>query len=342
MMEFNFFGYLTLRLYSGHHAGYEKYFSNEYARISSQESINPDAVSINIHIVKELPEPSSNDLHRTVNVKKLFTFHYLIRGINSEEVDIYFKRHWLDSLYMNAIAVFLQAQVLEPVMYLKLLNNNVFFMHAAGVSRNSEGFLFPAHGGTGKTTFSIVLLNNGFKLLGDDLLFVALNEGIVYPYPRPMHIFTYNVNNLAGAKFSLPYRARIYLKNVIRFILERVLKTEFLISTRIHADEVFSTPPFGTPVPYKKIFFLRKTGDAVEPQPITNENRASLAEEIIQSADLNDSLYKIINDPNEIDSIREQERAVVGQLLSQVGVLTYVNPRKLDLNNLGSFIHNHL
>lgn len=342
MIEFSFFGYLTLRLYSGHHAGYEHYFRNEYARISSPGSTTVDPVSINVHIVKELPEPGPGDLCHTVNVKKLFTFRYLIRGINNEEVNIYFRRHWLDSLYMNAIAVFLQSQILEPVMYLKLLNKNVLFMHAAGVSSKSEGFLFPAHGGTGKTTFSIALLNNGFRLLGDDLLFVALDEGVVYPYPRPMHIFTYNVNNLAGTRIPLSYRARIYLKNVIRFILERVLKTEFLISTRIHADEVFSDQPFGTSVPYRKIFFLRKTGEVFDPQPVTDTNRASLVEEIIQSADLNDSLYRIIDAPNEIASIREQERVVVGRLLSQVGMLTYVNPRKLDLNNLDFFIHNYL
>ena len=342
MIEFSFFGYLTLRLYSGHHSGYEHYFRNEYARISSSGSITADSVSINVHIVKDLPERGPSDLCRTVNVKNLFTFRYLISGIHSEEVNIYFRRHWLDRLYMNAIAVFLQAQVIEPVMYLKLLNKNVLFMHAAGVSGKSEGFLFPAHGGTGKTTFSIALLNNGFRLLGDDLLFVALDEGIVYPYPRPMHIFTYNVNNLAGARIPPLFKARIYLKNVIRFILKRVLKTEFLISTRIHADDVFSDEPFGTPVPYKKIFFLRKTGEAVDPQLITDMNRASLVEEIIDSADLNDSLYRIIDAPKEIALVRERERVVVEKMLSQICMFTYVNPRKLDLTNLNVFIKKYL
>ncbi len=337
-MNYNFFNYLTVAFHTHGHRGYERYFENEYARIASRSAANHGATIINVHIVKALPREEAGDCRRTVRVKKLFNFQYLVRNIHGPVVDIYFRRHWLDSLYMNAIAVFLQAQVLEPVMYLKLLEKNVLFMHAAGVSRNGRGYLFPAHGGTGKTTFSMALLNQGFLLLGDDLLFVALDEKTVYPYPRPMHIFTYNVNNLAGARIPWHYRLRIYLKNLLRFVLERLLNTEFLISTRIHADKVFPGNPFGSAVPYTRLFFLRKTGEPSETVTIDAGNLGDLVEEILLSADLNQSLYQVLDDADQVDTVKAMERSVIGKLVAQMGSLTYVNPRRLELNDLGDFI----
>lgn len=338
MMIFNFFGYLELSIKAGNHLGYERYFNNEYLRIATQQALREDGAKITIEIVNALPDAQKGDIRREVKVKKLFTFHYLVRDIKTKSVTIYFQSHYLDKCYMNAIAVFLQAQILEPIMYWKLLEMNVLFMHAGGVERDNQGYLLPAYGGTGKTTFSMALLNNGFRLLGDDLLFVVLDEAKVYPYARPMHIFTYNVNNLVGATVPFKYRTKIYLKNMLRFVLEKVLNTEFLISTRIHADEVFPESPFGIDVPYKRIFFLKKEGPGIKKQPITDENRASIAVEIMESADLNDSLYQILDNDTEIADVKQLEQKVVEKLLSQFDSLSYLNTRQLDLNNLQSVI----
>lgn len=337
-MKFNFFNYLNLIINSNGHKGYEKYFKNEYLRIAKSSKISAKASSVTIEIVDKLPKPSEKDIKRVVRYKKLFTYQYLIRDLHEEKVTIYFKTHIIDKIYMNAIGVFLQAQVLEPVMYLKLLEKNVLFMHAGGVADSKNGYLMPAHGGTGKTTFSIALLNHGYKLLGDDLLFVAIGERMVYPYPRPMHIFTYNINNLNGAKIPLRYKSAVYIKNVLRFFLEKLLRTEFLISTRIHADEVFTDNPFGKAVPYKEIFFLRKGGPATETINITSKNKQEIALEIMESEDLNDSLYDILHDKPEVDYVKKLEQKVIASLLAQFSTVTYINTRKLDLQNLRSFI----
>ncbi len=337
-MIYKFFGYLELVISSNNRSGYDNYFNNEYLRISSKQPICEESARVSVEIVSRLPELQTGDIRRTVRFKQLFTFHYLVRNIASKQVTVFFQSHLLDKFYMNAIAVFLQAQVLEPIMYLKLLEMNVLFMHAGGVANDDEGYLLPAYGGTGKTTFSMALLNSGYRLLGDDLLFVALDEGKVYPYPRPMHIFTYNVNSLVGAKIPLAYKAKIYLKNMARLVLEGVLKTEFLISTRIHADEVFPESPFGQAVPYKRIFFLKKEGARIQPQAITNDNRSELATEIMQSADLNDSLYQILDNESAIADVKCLEMKVIESLLSQFDSLSYINTRKLDLNNLQPFI----
>jgi hypothetical protein len=340
-MKFNFFDRLNLKINTNNHKGYEKYFNNEYLRITNETALNSESPTITVSIVNGLPEEKTGDIKRLARYKKLFSYEYLIRDIETNKVSIYFKTHFIDRIYMNAIGVFLQAQVLEPVMYLKLLENDVLFMHAGGVATEKNGFLLPAYGGTGKTTFSISLLNHGFKLLGDDLLFVDTERRIVHPYPRPLHLFTYNINNLNGAKVPSKYKVAIYAKNILRFILEKLLHTEFLISTRVHADEIFDRNPFAKTVKYKGVFFLVKKGSATRKIAITEQNAGNIALEIMNSADLNDSLYEIIRDNNKIKSIKKLEQKLTKRLLLQFESLTYVNTRKLNLSNLKPFIKKH-
>jgi hypothetical protein len=341
-MDFNLFERLNLTFDTGGHRGYERYFNNEYRRISSSTPLNPDVPTISVKIVDELPLAERGDIRRSVHCKKLFTFNYVVRGIDTRQVCIYFKTHIVDRIYTNAVAVFLQAQVLEPIMYLKLLQNNVLFMHAAGVSSESNGYLFPAHGGTGKTTLSIALVNCGFRLLGDDLLFIAVDERKVYPYPRPLHLFTYNINNLIGAKVPVRYKVAIYTKNVLRFLLERVLRAEFLISTRVHADEIFDHDPFGEAVPYNRIFFLVTEGPAASVKNINGSTSTNLAKEIMESADLNDSLYELLDDNDEVHRVMRLEERIIQRILEQVETLTYVNTRMLDLSDLSQFVDDYV
>jgi hypothetical protein len=335
--DYNLHGHLLVRLTS-EHRGYRKYFDNEYARISQAESPNEAAPTVSVSVVSQLPGALDGDIVRAVRFKKLFTFRFLIRGLDTNDVKIYFKRHWVDRVYMNAIGVYLQAQVLEPIMYLKLLEEGILFMHAGGVTKDGGGILLPAYGGTGKTTLSMALLNQGHKLLGDDLLLVDIARGVVHPYPRPLHIFTYNVKNLRGATVPFKYRFAVYFKNVMRFFLERILRTEFLISTRIHADELFTEAVFGESSPYTAIAFLRKTGPAAEIVTITPENVDEIADGIAESADLNDSLKELLpaNGPQWAQAQLIEHSTIVALLKSR-GVIAYVNTRAMDLDNLENF-----
>ncbi len=342
MSTYNFYNLLTLRCDFGGHRGYIRYFNNEYRRIAKGDS-DSTAQTITLRTVQTLPVQESGDVIKTIKYKKLFSYHFLVRGLDTPQVEIFFKRHWIDRLYMNAIGVFVQAQVLEPIMYLKLLEQNVLFMHAGGVCKDGKGYLLPAYGGTGKTTFSIALTNHGFKLLGDDLLLVDINKKLVHPYPRPLHLFTYNIRNLNGAHVPFRYSVFIYSKNVLRWLLEKILHTEFLISTRVHIDEIFPGDMIGETVPYAGVFFLRKTGEAAEAVAITTKNAAQLAEGIMESEDLNDSLYTMLDgQPKLIANIKNLEQTIIAGLLQQLPQLVYVNTRKLDLANLDDFITEYM
>jgi hypothetical protein len=336
--SYDFYGYLVVRLLSTHR-GYRKYFDNEYARISQSGLATDSTMRINVEIVSSLPSEQPGDITQTIRFKKLFTFRFLIRDLETRNVTIYFQKHWVDRVYMNAIGVFLQAQVLEPIMYMKLLEENILFMHAGGVTKGDMGILLPAYGGTGKTTLSMALLNQGHKLLGDDLLLVDIDAGVVHPYPRPLHIFTYNVENLRGATIPFKYRFAVYFKNFLRFFLERILRTEFLISTRIHADELFADRDiFGKSSPFGAIAFLRKEGPAVEVVKISKSNVDQIAVGIAESADLNDSLEVLLEKQPELqEKVNVLEHKTIVALLKKRGLLAYVNTRAMDLDHLDDF-----
>jgi hypothetical protein len=65
------------------------------------------------------------------------------------------------------------AHVLFFPMWAQLLKTRgVFPIHAAGLERHGKGILVPGRSGCGKSTLSLHLLRQGYRLLGDDTVFV--------------------------------------------------------------------------------------------------------------------------------------------------------------------------
>jgi len=65
------------------------------------------------------------------------------------------------------------AHVIFFPMWAQLLKTRgVFPVHAAGLQKGSKGILFPGKSGCGKSTLSLHLLRHGYKLLGDDTVFL--------------------------------------------------------------------------------------------------------------------------------------------------------------------------
>jgi hypothetical protein len=321
-------GYLSVRLY-GLNAPYRNYFDNEYRRISTASAVC--AQELSVRLVKTLPpEADIRTRHKKIRFKNLFLFEYAVEGLETSNPTIYFKRHWIDRVYINAVAVFLQAQLMEPVMYLMLLRADVLFLHAAGVSRNQEGFVFPAHGGTGKTTLSISLMRKGFRFLGDDLLFVDVPQKKVFPYLRPLHLFTYNIRTLSGSQLPFRYKVKVITKDGIRWILERVCRTEFLISTRVHIEKVYPDVVVSEPVYLSKMVFLVKQGSGARVS-ITPDNLKDLAEDVSKSFDLNQSLiHNVLEGSGDLDRFTSLESRVICRLLEQLSHLYYFNTRSMD------------
>ncbi len=65
------------------------------------------------------------------------------------------------------------AHVIFFPMWAQLLKTRgVFPIHAAGLQRHGKGIIFPGKSGCGKSTMSLHLMRHGYKLLGDDTIFV--------------------------------------------------------------------------------------------------------------------------------------------------------------------------
>lgn len=64
-----------------------------------------------------------------------------------------------------------------PIWAQMLKTRGIFPVHAAGLERGGKGILFPGKSGCGKSTLSLHLLRQGYRLLGDDTVFVRRSRG---------------------------------------------------------------------------------------------------------------------------------------------------------------------
>ncbi|EIJ43860.1 serine kinase of the HPr protein, regulates carbohydrate metabolism [Beggiatoa alba B18LD] len=62
--------------------------------------------------------------------------------------------------------------------------------HAAVLSYNNQGYIIVADSGCGKTTLSLALVKQGFKLLSDEMVAISLATGELTPYPRCLWVRT--------------------------------------------------------------------------------------------------------------------------------------------------------
>lgn len=331
--SFNLHGVVALAIEGGSPA-YHRYFENEYRRSSIVGGAQP-ALAVTVRLVDRLPEPLAGDRMRRVRFKRLFTFRFLVRGYESDRVTLFFERHPVDRIYVVAVGVFLQAQVLEPLLYGKLLEADVLLLHAAGVAAEGAATLFPAHGGTGKTTLSLRLAQQGYSLLGDDLIVVDVREGVARSHRRPLHLFSYNLRQFRAAQFPWWLGAIIRFKDVLRFILETVLRVEFLISTRAHADRLLPDLRWATsPVPVRQIFFLSAT---VSPRWFPSDDPAAVhaaAALIAGSGDLIASLNAHVLTESERRVVAEREHALLCRLMRLLPGVQVINPRALSDTDL--------
>lgn len=315
---------------------YRRYFENEY-RLISRGAAADNATRLSVNIVARLPARKEGDRIRRLVFKKFFHYHYVIRGFGTRRIEIFFKDSAWEYIYAKTVTLFLQAQVVEPVIYDALMRQGAYFMHAAGVSDGSHGYVFAAHGGTGKTTLTMGLMAEGLQVLGDDLLILDINKGTVRPYLRPLHIFSYNVRTLRNAQLPWAFRAKVWIKDILRTILELTTRQEFLISTRIHAATLYPNFRAGSESRVKRILFLIRDGNDVNVQ-LAPDTVDTVARQILESADLNKSLYSNVLEPGELESCQSRELEIIKKVLALVREVDFINTRKRDFGKLGDFV----
>jgi len=63
-----------------------------------------------------------------------------------------------------------------------------YLHHAAALSNKDEGMILTADSGYGKTTLTLALVQKGFRFLSDEIAAIGRKDGMIYPYPRGLHI----------------------------------------------------------------------------------------------------------------------------------------------------------
>jgi len=74
----------------------------------------------------------------------------------------------------------------DMTLTLQRVRRDLFFLHAAAVAWNGRVAVVPAFAGTGKSTLTFALLENGFEYLSDELAPIDLNRLTVHPYPHAL------------------------------------------------------------------------------------------------------------------------------------------------------------
>ena len=114
--------------------------------------------------------------------------------------------------------------ILEDVVFCKLIQLNALPVHSSAMRFRGKGFLFPAWGGTGKTSILLQALSKKDTLVSDEWNFVM--EGEVYPYCDEILLMYYDL--LAFPEFATKIdllRARLFQKArpiLVSLLLERL------------------------------------------------------------------------------------------------------------------------
>ncbi len=66
--------------------------------------------------------------------------------------------------------------------------HHYLIIHAAVVERGGCGLLFAGSPGSGKSTLCAALVGRGWRLLSDEMALLSLDDGRVYPLPRPISL----------------------------------------------------------------------------------------------------------------------------------------------------------
>jgi hypothetical protein len=116
---------------------------------------------------------------------KAFRMRLQWSGLQQAETMLHFDGHPL--AYRLLFLKFL-----IPVIRLRLLRRGFTLVKASAIGRQGKAWLIPAWSGGGKTSLVLHALEQGFLLWSDTFSLVS-QQGEVYPFPRPLHVFWRNV-----------------------------------------------------------------------------------------------------------------------------------------------------
>ncbi len=144
-------------------------------------------------------------------------------------------------------------ETIHQFLIFKLGQEGAAFLHALGVSKGGKGQLVIGRSGIGKSLLAGKFLRDGYRLLGDDSVFVT-SDGHIHGFPLPLGIRSLAVS-FKDFGFQLTASDRIFLalvKGIKWVTLGRIgllfkVSADRLGQERLVRDAVLETAVFGLP-----------------------------------------------------------------------------------------------
>lgn len=192
-MNFNFHNLLQMGVRGEHGNKFMNYMEREYSYFKRDSSPKSELIII----IGDF-EPKNEDctiINHKYFVKKNYFYCEDSYKVVKWKVEIenfegnpttvrYHGNYFADS--------FLVRYVVEPLLWIKLLEKGVATLHSSGVCDGKRAFLLTACKGVGKTSTILNLVNEGGTYMSDDFTLLS-KDGIVYSYPTTIHLFAYNL-----------------------------------------------------------------------------------------------------------------------------------------------------
>jgi len=209
--------------------------------------------------------------------KKIYPFECLIEHLEHPETTVRFKPpRWGYLVPANLGAIFFHNQILEPLMYYKLLKAGVIMLHASAVEREGNVYIFCGVSGSGKTSLAFRLSNDGYSFLGDDAIFIS-RTGEVFSYAKRVHYFSYlkKKNPFLRTSVGLDILARS--RETARMVMAGLFGERFYLSTRLHLKQLIPHVSLSEGGKIKKIFLIGFEGaDSIQDIVASSDSRSFL------------------------------------------------------------------
>jgi hypothetical protein len=310
---------------------YGAYVDNEYASLRVQTLPEP-LPTLSFYL--DCPPPVTPGKPDVRIDRRFLAFRYRaeIYGLFSRHTTIVYHGDWTIHVWRNIQGILLQAQVIEPMVHLKMLLEGVLMVHSASVADRQCAAVMPAHGGTGKTTTALTLAHEGYGLLGDDLVFVA-PEGHVYGYLRPLHLFAYVLRGMPFLRVPLGVAWAIRVKNVLRHVLSWLTGEQFALATRVPVQRVLPEATCIGQARLGPIILLARDGPLHRRYDLTQPTeRREWLEELAPTMELSQQLRQVLlrDYPDHVVRVAELETALWDRVLAAATGCHRVNCRHPD------------
>ena len=166
-------------------------------------------------------------------VGKVFPLVYAwcFRNGDESKINLYYKANYFKYFLPIYIPINLQTYLLEPLLFYIGLLKGYLLIHAGSVVKKTAGTIITAQSGCGKTSLILKFIQNQYEFMGDDLVWISKNLRIIR-YPRKIHLFSYVINNSKGLVLSRRLKLILKLKDILRQIIEFILRERFHVATR--------------------------------------------------------------------------------------------------------------